>query len=402
MNKSLVKEFASTYYQVKKPKVNFRIQDLKSYYHYRPYLPHYQFNDQLSQDLIVLLLNYLDNEKRLDRHRLFSNILSQLISIKREQRFKGDRPTEYNISPISKPTKDKFFELFQRIITDKWNLFYKKNKTSSYWLLMDLVKRINWDESQWNWVLEHVKTIPHIRPLLEDTIITVPNIESFVLKHYNDTFIVENRTKYIAHILDNNPDFVIEKETILNDCAILNTLDQEYITQIIDKFEQDQLLTEVNWQLEFGQHEKFKEMDKLTEDYSNEKMGSSNHDDDSEDWEYPIRYSENTMNHIKNDFIGYHHQYCFLPHHRRLYPVPNSEIKKGKVIFPDFDLALKLLNMTIDKYQAKYMVWSIVYSRLPKRKKIAMIRKWWREDLAYTWLFIAKRHNLPEILIGHF
>ena len=109
-----------------------------------------------------------------------------------------------------------------------------------------------------------VKTTPHVRPLLEDTIITVPNIESFVFKQYNDTFIIENCTKYVAHILDNNPNFIIEKEPILNDCNILNKLDQEHIIQIIDKFEQDQLLTEVNSQLKFGQYEK---------------IGSGNHED---------------------------------------------------------------------------------------------------------------------------
>ncbi len=92
------------------------------------------------------------------------------------------------------------------------------------------------------------------------------------------------------------------------------------------------------------------------------KMGAEYESSENDDsiWLGPKSYSEYYFGKPKTEFMGYQTPYCFLPHHSRLYPVPMKKQKIQQVEFPDFDNATEILENSIEKYQAKYMVWAIV------------------------------------------
>jgi hypothetical protein len=72
------------------------------------------------------------------------------------------------------------------------------------------------------------------------------------------------------------------------------------------------------------------------------------------------------------------------------------------IFYPDFFGGRQLLEQNIDTVQAKYMVWSLAYSRLPRKQKFKQMQRWWRPENALSWLHVAKKFGYPEMLEGRF
>jgi len=404
MDEYLKDDFAKAYYDMKRPKVDFEIKDLAAYYKHRKFLKYYAFDETLSHDLIDLFLLYLDNDQRLNRIGLLKDILSQLIWVKSGSDIGSKHPKKFIVADMSESLKNGVFHLFQRLTTDKWDQFFLGKPQSAFWLLMKLMVRVEWSAQKWDWIKQKLPHNVHVRPLVEDITFVVPNLHRFISDNYHEQFIIENRVKYISHLIDADKDFVIDQQTILDDCKVLNRLDQEYIDTVVNDFEQQRLVDQANWDLRHNINTKFSNPFDTGEFSNIGKMSAEYESSENDDsiWLGPKSYSEYYFGKPKTEFMGYHTPYCFLPHHSRLYPVPMKKQKIQQVEFPDFAHATEILENSIEKYQAKYMVWAIVYSRVPKKFKIKMIERWWREDLALTWLHIAKRYQMPEILKKHF
>ena len=71
MKPHLSKEIRTQYLKMTRPKVGFRIPDLTAYYKVRADLSHYRFDAGVMEDLIRLNLKYFDEDRRLNRYRLF-------------------------------------------------------------------------------------------------------------------------------------------------------------------------------------------------------------------------------------------------------------------------------------------------------------------------------------------
>ncbi len=122
---------------------------------------------------------------------------------------------------------------------------------------MKLMVRVEWSGHQWDWIKQELPHNVHVRPLVEDNTFVVPNLHRFISDNYHEQFIIENRVKYISHLIDADKDFVIDEQTILDDCKVLNRLDQEYIDTVVNDFEQQRLVDQANWDLRHNINTKF-------------------------------------------------------------------------------------------------------------------------------------------------
>jgi hypothetical protein len=109
-------------------------------------------------------------------------------------------------------------------------------------------------------------------------------------------------------------------------------------------------------------------------------------------------YSERYGNYSQSEFRGFDIPYAFLPHTRRLYPIPQKAQKQGKVEFPDFEQGRKLLQENIEMYTCKYNLWALAESRLSNAEKFKRMKKHYRDDLIFTWIHIAKTKKIPAML----
>jgi hypothetical protein len=392
MKNPLQKKFAQAYFQMAQPKVNFHMAELKDYYKHRDYLQHHQFQNQALKDLCALFLGTLDLPKRLDRLRLLEDILS---FAKKGGTALDDESTHSLVA------------MFQRLTTDQWERFFDGKRQRPYWNCVKILQQLPLTDTHWKCFLNQCPSNPKVRPVIENTQHQIPGMGEWVSEHFQSDFVIERRTHYSAHLMDNDPEYVIPKEVILSDCDRLNALDQQYIDEKISDYEQQKLLINAETVL---LNANFPNYEEEAEPYENEgythaRMGMD--DDRKLDSDDPMLlfyagYSERQYRRGASPFRGFQSPYCFLPHHSRLYPIPSMKDPWSYIFYPDFFGGRQLLEQNIDTVQAKYMVWSLAYSRLPRKQKFKQMHRWWRPENALSWLHVAKKFGYPEMLEGRF
>ncbi len=409
MDPLLQKTFRKEYLKLAKPEPKFRIETLKDYYLYRDDLLDYQYNERVMLDLIQLNLDCFDVPKRIDRHGMLKITINFIIDNVPNFRFSRIFETELKAKP-SQAVKNGIFQIFQRITTDQVHLVVnEKNSKGVYWFYVNFLTKVKLDHEQWDWVLAQAIENEYVRPLVETTTVPHENIANWVKANAQLDFVAAQRARYTAHLIDWNQDFELTNEQILRDCDRLNMMDQAHIDNIIDAYNQQKLLDSI-WESD-DQTDLLDDFNKVPYfEYSKDGIlknrGYRKMSPEEEEEEYSLKrcrsFSEKYGNQQKSDFYGFHLNYCFLPHSRRLYPVPIKTEKVGRVFFPDFEAARKLLESNIDLVKAKYMLWAIAESRLTDAAKAKLMKKYWHEDLAKTWLHIAKVKKNAEMLKGFF
>ena len=84
---------------------------------------------------------------------------------------------------------------------------------------------------------------------------------------------------------------------------------------------------------------------------------------------------------------------------KRFYKVPLVENTGSNLKIPDYPVMQRQFSQNIDKNINGTMLWAIAYSRIDREIKINLIKHYYRDDLLNTYINIASRFNLPEILI---
>jgi hypothetical protein len=417
MKPYLSKEIRAQYLKMTRPKVNFRIPDLQTYYKVRTDLSHYRFDGLLMEDLIRLNLRYFDEDRRLNRYRLFQQTASFIWEYKpsaagpfaRSIRVFQEQPNPTIIQGC--------FELFQRVSTDKFDLLFRTQSKSPFWDLLEILLRVPLSDFQWEWILNHAAANPNVRILVEQTSHKNKNVANWIQQNWNQEFVSVQRARYASHLMDWDPNFELSEETIIHDCDILNALDQKYIEAKIQEYNEEEIMREVennlnmysrwdsaldNDDLPFGKGfitngNPESEDDPISSRWT--RMGMDTEDEGYENNGFlGTSYSERFGRQEASKFTGFKRPYCFLPHTKRLYFIPKKEEKTEQVSFPDFEKGRELLLENREKFRCKYNLWAIGESRLTKAEKFKRMKPFYREDLIYTWIHIAKLKQIPAML----
>jgi len=401
MNPHLAKNIKSTYLKLSKPKVDFRLPDLKSYYKIREDLSHYRYDERVMEDLLLLNLENLDNQKRIDRYRLFRQTVGFIWDYKNDPERPFNRANRIFQQKPSARVLDLFFQLFQRVSTDKFEVVFKSQSKSPFWDLLEVLTKSKLSNNHWEWILENAFSSPKVRIVIEQTSQRNKKIADWVSTHWDCPEFSAQRARYAAHLVDWDKEFEINSDTIIKDCITLNESDQKYIDWIIDEYNQEELLRRVEIDLHnrFGANSdeegrKYKELEKLKDDFLD--MDYENTEEDV--FSAFTLYSEKFGRILPSKFVGFDIPYCFLPHTKRLYPIPQKKQKQGKVEFPDFERGRQDLINNIEAFTCKYNLWAVAESRLSSTEKFKRMKKYYRDDLIYTWLHIAKIKKIPSML----
>jgi hypothetical protein len=422
MKPYLSKEIRAQYLKMTRPKVNFRIPDLQAYYKVRTDLTHYRFDSQVMEDLIRLNLRYLDEDRRLNRYRLFQQTASFIWEYKPSAAGPFARSIRIFQESPNPTIIQGCFELFQRVSTDKFDLLFRTQSKSPFWDLIEILLRVPLSDIQWEWILNHAAANPHVRILVEQTSHKNKNVANWIQQNWNQEFASVQRARYAAHLIDWDPNFELSEETLIQDCDVLNAMDQAYIDAKIQEYNEEEIMREVEnnlniyprWDSDWDDEEaplgKAFSKDDVPDDDNDParnrwvRMGMDAEEEGKEeskghkDFLGGISYSERFGRQEASKFTGFERPYCFLPHTKRLYFIPQKEEKTGHVSFPDFEKGRELLLENGEQYRCKYNLWAIAESRLTKAEKFKRMKPFYREDLIYTWIHIAKLKQIPAML----
>jgi hypothetical protein len=393
-----------TYVEMAKPKPDFRLPDYKSYLKNRKLLNHYSFCPLVLEDLLDLCLKYLNNDEKANRTLLVEQTVRHLFELIRDR----GAGTKWEYALRGQPNAssiEKLFKLGDEVIRGKNSHIKPELKKAVSWKILKALSLLSWDIKGLKWLdswkvydEEVVKTILEASQNLETT-------RDWILHHEKHPCVVPFRIHHVARMLDIDPDYVVLPAFLVNDCKILNKMDEDYIRSIMDsekEFErldnepkqEGEYLFVSGKELDAFDDVFYNEFDSFVDNPSPRKSHASKL--------VPMKTIPELEQERKRDYEYryYKEDYMFRTRYRRGYSMPLKYYEEEKVFKPDFDAALKEVSERVDYYQAKTMMWGIALSNMPDKKKMTLLRKWTTDETLRSLIRIAKTLNKPEWIRG--
>ena len=318
----------------------------KDFLKHRDFLCYYQYNSEVFYSLVDLTFKLWNTEKRISRQ--------SLVHQTRRYFSKSE-----NRSNIPKEIRFKLFELFKQIIVfenlklNNKSLEYLKNSINN------LLIEIKLSNDQIRFLCDNVNKSNHVL----NRILRYPEkskiISSWARENFENDLFRHRRAEMAGWIIDENPAFEIDMETLKFDFEYLNIQD----AKSFEKYENE---------LSFYN---------LIQDEVNPIFEGDGVDifEAKKGYEYNITKPEMKFN-------------------KRFY---------GSVIIEDYDT--KEVKLNIERLEKSFfsnieniykisMAWSVAYSRLNNRQKTTLLKKYYSPDIYWTFFRIGKKIKSVSLL----
>lgn len=364
MNKERIKELRRSIAEIENPyPKDDLIMNYSDFLKIRDFLRHYQFNPIVFNNLLKLANDEWKSGKRINRLSLLQMTKRYLHvaqkPTKQDYHIKG---SQNNIT-LSLDTRIQMFELFKKSIDDINNIHVKQIEEVSR-ICNNILINIELTEIEEEWLCHRVEASNHIL----NRILRYPSKSKVISKWAKDNFKNDKfrirRAELVAWILDEEPDFVIDRQTLIDDFEYLNKYDSEAI-----KIYEDEVIANKIIESELG-------------DFFPKKRWYGSDDFDSEP-------SNKTFVDISEPELNLA---------RRFYPIPIDSTKEYPLQIPDYDKLKLDFYDELKIIQKITMIWSITYSRLDNKIKSALLKKYYCDETYYSMYKVGKRTKNTELL----
>lgn len=333
------------------------IETYKDFLKERYYLHTYKFNPVVFTKLLRLTVDSWHTEKRISRYSLLFEIVRYKLLANPKNISTSSIPRIY---PIDFPPEicSLLFELFQLVL--KFPEKFSENQLlDSVSFAFRLMTGIRLNEEHILFLLENVKASDKFLNRVLRYPYYSPLISKWAKEHFEAEEYRLRRAELISQILNENPDFEVDFDTLITDFEYMNYLDFQTVNKGIE-VSSPYFIKDLEYKGEIGE-----EVEK----------GSN-----------IIEYSISS-----NKYISFDDNFV-----KRFYEVPKRTIKGRNV--PDFpkmttyflDNKKKILNST--------MAWGIAYSCYSNQQKSEMLRKYYNEETHPSIIRICKIYKLTEML----
>jgi len=318
----------------------------KDFLKHRDFLCYYQYNSKVFYSLVYLTLKLWNTEKRISRQSL----------VHQTKRYFSKSENRNN---IPKEIKSKLFELFRQIVVfenlklNNRSLEYLKNSTNN------LLIEIKLSNDQIRFLFDNVNKSNHVL----NRILRYPEkskiISSWARENFENDLFRHRRAEMAGWIIDENPAFEIDVETLKFDFEYLNIQD----TKSFEKYEDE--LSYYN----------------LIQDEVNPIFEGDGGDifESKRKYEYSITKPELKLN-------------------KRFYGSAIVEDYETREIKLNIERLKESFYSNIENIYKVSMAWSIAYSRLTNKQKTVLLKKYYSPDIYYTYLRIGKKMKNVSLL----
>ncbi len=342
------------------PKDDF-IKDYRDFLNVREFLGHYQYNPKVFQALLNLTLGLWDSKLRISRFSL----LEMICRYQKKNQLKN--PIEYStkyppITPLTDEEKSKIFVLFKNCLSSKQyfseqQLVEARKKCNFLLVGLELEdEEVRWlcDAAEWSeMALNRALRYP-VRSKI---------ISKWAKDHYENDKFRNRRAELTGWILDEKPDFVVDKHTLTDDFEYFNLKDL-YAIQ--------------TYKEEIGMHN----------------LVESHLDDISPIKEPPSIIAgghDMTPKKILNSVP-------ILELTRRFYKVPLVYSDYEIEMYPDFETMRNNFYANIRTTIKVTMLWSIKYSRLDPSVKMELMKQYYGEEVYHTFFKLCRNQDMVALL----
>lgn len=198
-------------------------------------------------------------------------------------------------------------------------------------------------------------------PLILNRLLRYPKKSTIISAWVKEYFYVDEyrnrRAEFISWIIDENPQYEVDKQVLIDDFNYHNKIDKRAIKEYVTE-------AEAVFYIE----------NDLSELLASKEESSNIYDRENGKIFLPLKKPELKLT-------------------RRNYGVPldiNSPDYVGGYL-PDFEKLQTRFYETLDTFQYLTMIWGIAYSRLSDTEKFELFKKYYTEDTSYSLIKIASR-----------
>lgn len=322
------------------------ITDYKDFLRVRDFLHYYQFNPKVFGSLTKLCNALWHSEKRINRLSLVNSLKSY-----------GKRTEPINGLPLD--VRQQLFELFRKSFEEanvlRENQVEEIRSSCNY-----LLKGIVLGEKEEKWLCENVEKSEMVLNRVLRYPAASETISRWAKENYNSNTYRQRRAELVSWRIDENPAFEVSKQTLLEDFEYFNQLDLASIEQYDDEEAAREVVEK-----EFGA-------------FLPEMKIPRNESEFLEDLD---RYAGSDIKMT-----------------RRFYKVPLDTSADYPVDVPDFEKLRDEFYDNIDRTQKITMIWAIGYSRLSKKQKGKLLRKYSSDESNYSLVKVCRRFNVSGVL----
>lgn len=340
------------------PKDNL-IKSYKDFLLVRDYLPFYQFNIKVLDSLVDLACTSWHSAERISRTSLLTTIKRYLKNEKGEtgSTFSRNKPLALN-----NDVRLKLFKLFQYCFETPGRLS-KKQSTEAKAIANNLIMNLTLDPNAEKWLCENVDQ----SELILNRVLRYPT-KSKVISQWASQVAASNnyrsrRAELTGWIIDEQPEYTIVNQTLIDDFEYLNAVDKKAIKKYETAIATNLLIENA--------------LDHISNEYKFPKT--------------PIPRVEGEMEFMTS--------YPDLKLTQRFHNVPRDH---GNIIsseIPDFDTMRNIFYKNIDTTFKITMLRSIYYSRLDMPLKSELLKKYYCEETHLSFFKICKKLGSIELWV---
>lgn len=323
----------------------------------RDFLGYYQFNPVVFDRLINLANDSWNTKKRISRLSLLQKIkqyLKQNAPVNGLNR-KGKPSIQLNVE-----SKKILFNLFRKTV-EEWTYLSpiqleEARRTCNHFLI-----NLELTPKEEEWLCANFKVSEFILNRVLRYPVKSAIISDWASRNFNNDKLRGRRAELISWIIDREPEFEIDPQTLLDDFEYLNKSDLKAIQDYDDEIAANQIIEQ-----EFG-------------DYLPKKTDFDFFDGTYEEEKVDLSAPELKLS-------------------RRPYAYSIDTSKDYPVLIPNFKKLRVEFRTNLHNHHKITMIWAIAYSRLDNTLKSALLKKYYGDE-TYTSLYrVARRTDNVELL----
>lgn len=326
----------------------------------RDYLSYFQFNPIFFKNLVKLANDLWNTEKRISRLSLLQKI-KQYYHITQQGTTKHyyRRNTKPNFE-IAVETRMLLFDLFKKTFEEK-NFISQKQLSEARKICNNVLINIALTPLEESWLCANFSESELILNRVLRYPVKSEIISNWAKSNFQYNLFRSRRPELISWMIDQEPSFEIDQQTLIDDFEYLNNCDLQAIQNYDDEMIANKIIEK-----EMGEY-----LPKKTS--------------------YNIK--ERTFYEEKVDLPDPE-----LKLSQRPYGVQLDSSKDYPVSIPDFEALKKDFYENISVHQKVTMIWAIGYSRLDNNIKCALLKKYYCNETYFTIHKVCKRTKNIELL----
>lgn len=328
-----------------------KIGSYQDFLRHRDLIIYHQFNPVvLAQILDLALLNWSSTTK-VSRHSLVMTIRRYVSEL------------EFDVNRLSPSIKIKLFDLFTLTLTQLDRVPKGQREDVEKWAAQ-LILGVHFESPQLrelcDFALHHPKALNRILRYPAKSEI----ISAWAFENFDHPVLKLRRAEAVGWLLDVNPAFEVNEITIRADFDHMNEMDREAVSNVVMSDVVHQLF-KTDWPPDFPIDNEIP-----VEPYEVEKKKLP-----------PFAFGKDKVELIK-----------------RFYPVKTVYDKAADNWVPDFEALEEYYQQNQETLRKVTMVWGIAYSRIDKKRKSQLLRKYYCPETHYSIFRVATKHKLLDLL----